>query len=268
MKKELLLLGAAVLALAMFFTACKKDETETNADVQTTEDLVSNLDYDEVADYDEDQIVAERGGGGSCPTLTTTQPWGVWPNTLTVDFGTSCTRPDGRVLSGKVIITQSDSTLRVFGATRTVTYDNFFVDGVQVEGSKTLTNNGLNANLQWSYTKSVDKTLTFPDGDKASWKGTVTRTLVEGGLTFFNILDDVWSVTGSGSGKNRDGHEFTVNIAEPLIKRNACRWISDGSINWTRDGSPRTLDYGDGSCDRLATLTLADGSTYTIRLRN
>ena len=266
MKKQILALTAA-FALATFFTACDRKNDADRADLTTSEDLMTNLDYDEAADLDEDEAVADRGGSGSCPTLTWASPLGTWPNTLTVDYGTNCVRPDGRVLKGKVIITQSDSTLRVAGATRTVTYDDFFVDDVQVGGSKTLTNNGLDANGLLSITKVVDKTLTFTDGSTATWTGTKTRTWAEGQNTPLLLLDDVWSITGSGSGTNRDGDQFTMNITEPLIRRNNCRWISEGILTWTRNGRSRTLDFGDGTCDRVGTLTLANGDSFTIRLR-
>lgn len=266
MKKQILALAAA-FASAAFFTACDRKTDADRAEITTSEDILTNLDYDEAADLDEDEAVADRGGSGTCPTRTWASPVGTWPNTLTVDYGDNCVRPDGRVLKGKVIITQSDSTMRVAGATRTVTYENFFVDDVQVGGSKTLTNNGLNTAGLLYFTKVVAKTLTFPDGTVATWQGTKIRTWTEGQNTPLILFDDVWAVTGDGSGTNRDGDEFTMSINEPLIKRNNCRWISEGLLTWTRNGRSRTLDFGDGTCDRVGTLTLANGDTFTIRLR-
>jgi len=66
---------------------------------------------------------------------------------------------------------------------------------------------------------------------------------------------------------NRNSVAFTATITENLIKKVACRWISDGLITFTRGDRTGTLNFGDGDCDRLATLTANSGETFTIRLR-
>lgn len=264
MKKSLFFLLALVATLVVF-NACKKDEAQ-NADVTTSEDLATAQDFSDQTDIDIDIAIEERGGNQDCPVVTLANPWGTWPNTITIDYGDGCTRPDGRVLKGKIIVTQ---TAEIFsaGAQRTVTHENFFVDDVKVEGTRIWVNNGLNANGQWSYTKtSTGMKLTFPDGDAATWAGTHTTTLIEGGNTLTH-WDNVWSTTGSASGVNRNGQNWTATITEPIIKRANCRWISDGVIQFTRDGNTATLNFGNGTCDRFATLTLPNGDVITIRLR-
>ena len=145
MKNSILLLLALLLATATF-NACKKDDVQvSDTDVTTAEDLSLNEDFAEQIDFDADLAVDDRGGNGACPTVTFAQPEGTWPNTITIDFGAACTRPDGRVLSGKLIVQQTDN-IRTAGAVRTITHENFFVDDVQVAGTRTWTNNGQDAN--------------------------------------------------------------------------------------------------------------------------
>jgi hypothetical protein len=108
--------------------------------------------------------------------------------------------------------------------------------------------------------------LTYSDGTSTTWNHTHTSTLIEGGNTPTH-WDNVWSTTGNSSGVNRNGVAYTSTIIEPLIKKATCRWISEGKIEVTRDGNTSSLDFGDGSCDRFATLTTANGDTFTIRLR-
>jgi len=262
MKKSLLFLIALLASIAAF-ESCKKAENNDLV-IATAEDLSANEDYSEQIEMDVDEAV-ERGGG-ECPTVTFAQPQGTWPNTITLDFGVSCTRPDGRVLSGKLIVNQT-AEIRSPGAVRTVTHENFFVDGVKVEGTRTWTNNGQNANGQWSYTKvATNMQLTFEDGTTTTWNKTRTSVLLEGGGTPVR-LDDVWSSTGSATGVNRNGRDFTATILEPLIKRADCRWISAGILEFSVGQRTRTLDFGDGTCDRFGTLTLANGDSYSIRLR-
>ena len=108
--------------------------------------------------------------------------------------------------------------------------------------------------------------LTFEDGSTTTWTKTRTSTLIEGADTAVHN-DDVWSSTGTATGVNRNGKNFSATITEPLIKRASCRWISAGVIEFTVGARTRKLDYGNGDCDRLGELTLANGDTYTIHLR-
>jgi hypothetical protein len=263
MKKSLLLF-VALIAGIVAFESCKKSDNN-DLEIATAEDLSANEDYAEQTDFDADLAVENRGGGG-CPTVTFAQPEGTFPNTITVDFGTACTMPDGRVLSGKIIINKT-AEIRTPNAVRTATYENFFIDGVQLEGTRTWTNNGQNADGLWTYTKvASDMKLTFEDGSTTTWNNTRTSTLIEGGDTATHD-DDVWSSVGTAAGVNRNGRDFTTNITSPLIKRASCRWISAGIIEFTVGTRTRSLDFGDGTCDRFGTLTLANGDAYTVRLR-
>jgi hypothetical protein len=265
MKKSLLCVIALLFSLATFESCKKSDAKADDSIITTAEDLSANEDYAEQVDVDADLVIEERGLG-DCPTVTFAQPEGTWPNTITLDFGASCTRPDGRVLSGKVIINQT-AEIRTAGAVRTITHDNFVIDGVKVEGTRTWTNEGQNAAGQWVYSKTAtDMKLTFEDGTSATWNKVRTSTLVEGGNTATHY-DDVWSSIGSANGVNRRGTAFTATITEPLIKRADCRWISEGVIELTVGLRTRSLDFGDGTCDRLGTITLANGDSYSIRLR-
>jgi hypothetical protein len=267
--KKLLFLSAALLISAFVFNACKKSDDAKAEEmlVMTSEDVATHEDFSEQIDLDADGAIEERGGGGSgCPTVTFAQPQGTWPNTITIDFGDYCERPDGRVLKGVIIIEQS-AAMFTAGAVRTLNFDNFFVDEVQVEGSKSWTNNGLNDDGQWSYTKTAtDMVLSYPDGTTSTWSHNHTSTLIAGGDTPTHF-DNVWSTVGNTSGTNRQGDAFTATITEPLIKRALCRWISEGVIAFTRGDRSATLDFGNGTCDRFGTLTMDNGNTVTIRLR-
>lgn len=266
MKKSILLLSALFVGI-IAFNACKKSDDANDADINTAEVLATNEDFSEEIDFAADVAIEDRGGSSVCPVVTLAQPWGTWPNTITIDYGTDgCAGPNGQhILKGKIIITQTDGMFAA-GAERSKTFDNFYVDDVKVEGTKSWKNNGTDAAGDWSYTKNADMTLTYDDGTSTTWAHTHTSTLVQGGNTLTH-WDNVWSTTGSSSGVNRNGVAYTSTIVEPLIKKATCRWISEGKIEFTRDGNTSSLDFGDGTCDRFGTLTTANGDTFTIRLR-
>jgi hypothetical protein len=150
---------------------------------------------------------------------------------------------------------------------RTVTHENFYVDGVKVEGTRSWTNNGKDAAGNWSYTKTAtNMKLSFPDGTSTTWNKTRTSVLIEGGGTKTH-LDDVWSSTGTASGTNRQGNAFGATIVEPLIKKATCPWVSKGQIDFARGERESSLDFGNGTCDRFGMFTNNAGETFVIRLR-
>jgi len=273
MKKTFVYLFGFFCLLSLF-QSCKKDETTdpSTAAQAVAEDIVSHNDMteqveDEVYEAVPDNFTGDTDDRGGCAIVTYAQPKGTWPNTVTIDFGTGCTKPDGRTLKGKIIINQSNK-MSVTGATRVVTFDGFFIENVHIEGSWTLTNTGLNPSAQPTFTRSGAETLHFPDGTTATHQINHIRTLVEGVSTPLVILDNVWSILINDSGVNRKGENYTVKSTNPLLKRAVCPWIGQGTLQFEHAGKTRTLDFGTGECDREATLTLADGTVKEVKIRH
>lgn len=267
MKKSLFLITALLLGVALI-QSCQKETANADTNVTTSEDLAVQQDLSEEIDFSADIAIEERGGGGSCPTVTLEKPWGTWPNKLTIDYGTDgCTGPNGNhILKGKLIIEQTADVFTT-NAKRSLTFDNFYIDAIKVEGTQAWTNNGINSAGQWSFTKTATgMKISFPDGTSTSWNHTHTCTLIEGALTL-TFWDNVWSVTGNTTGTNREGVDYTATITTHLIKKASCRWISEGVVEFNAKGETATFDFGDGSCDRFATLALPNGNTIQIKMK-
>lgn len=262
--KKLLFFLLLLAGLTTFHACNKDDDNATETEIAATEDIATSEDLAEQSDMDIDQAVEERGGSNDCPVVTTTAPWGTWPNTITIDYGDGCTRPDGRVLKGKIIVVQTDE-IRTAGAMRNVSHDNFFVDDVQITGTRTWTNNGTDDAGLFSYTKSADMALLYADGTSTNWSTIRTNTLIEGGNTV-TWIDNVWSITGNSTGTSRQGVAYSATITTPLLKKAACRWISEGILQITRNGNVSSLDFGNGNCDRFGSLMLPNGEVLSIRL--
>ena len=274
MKKALFALTAFLFA-GILLQSCKKDnDTADTTQLQTTaEDLVSCNDLSEFTDYEIDMLVDDAFTGGievsdrgACPTVTFAQPKGTWPNTITLDYSPDGCTKDNHTFKGQIVIEQSNK-MNVVGAERVVTFNDFYLNNVKIEGTRTLTNEGPNASGQPVWSKTADETFTFPDGSTATYSTDRTRTLINGANTPTPI-DNVWSIEGSGAGTNRKGETFTATITSPLIKRALCPWIAEGVIEFEHGGKMRTLDFGDGTCDRDAVLTLNDGTTKNIKIRH
>jgi hypothetical protein len=255
-------------------TGCKKDsdsEQENSLtalqEIGQAENINADMDHldAEAATLgnEANQRVADVGrfGFGSCATVTRDSI----QHTITIDFGTGCTGRDGRTRSGQI---QIQYTGRYFepGASWTVTFSNYHVDGRLVEGSRTVTNNGLNAsgNMTWTI-EAQNMRVTLPDGRWRTWDSQRTREMIAG-YGDSTCVNDVYKVNGTASGSNDRGDSYTATMTD-LIREHDCRWITSGSISVTASNRPdRIIDFGNGTCDDEATVTV-NGITHPIHLR-
>jgi len=264
-------------ASLLLFAACNESDdvkpsgtTDVEVELTTSEDI-SNIQYmGQEIDLLVDEI-ADTRDPGDCPEITLAYPRGKFPNTITIDFGDSCVRRHDHVLSGSIVVELS-APRHEEGATRTVTFDGFAVDGIVHSGTRNVTTVAVDDEGNLTRIKEVDVQLEFPTGEVATWQASYTIEQTQGGSTpaFF---DDAFSITGSGSGINRNGNEFTVTISEPLVHHIACRWLISGIITneVNVEGEVRThsinFGYPAGECDSLALVTLSDGTQKEIRVR-
>ena len=267
MKRLSILMFAAT---AMLFASCEKDNESTDSTATTIQedDLASNY-FDEV-DNEADELTYQntvrsideaRVDSGSRSVTVVTNNDGSKTKTVTY---TSWINPHGNqsiIKNGKIIINivgkPAETTF-----IRTITFENFTINGALIEGTKTITKTA-----QYQFTISCDNgKITFPDGKTYTRSYTRTRTWVAGYDTPFFVWDDIFTIEGSASGINRNGKEYTHTIVNPLqIKRN-CRFIVSGTISIAVDAKTITLDYGTGTCDNIATITYNDKTTE-IKLR-
>lgn len=268
MALRLLSFTAACLVLA--FTACKKDDGATPA-ATPSYDYASAADEARIEDAFNDMLAqvdkaADANGlrdtdDPCAPTITfdTTAT----PHTLTVDFGpTNCTALNGRLRRGKLRVSFTGPYAHP-GTVITITPQDYYVNDHQVTGTKTVTNMGVNGEGQPYFDVVVDGALTAPDG---SWTATHqahrTRTWIAGHGTP-DPLDDVYSITGGGSGVDRNGVAYTVSITSPLRVAVGCPYITQGAVAVTAGGTTWSVDYGNGACDANFSVTV-NGHTFPV----
>ncbi len=185
-----------------------------------------------------------------------------WPRTWTVEYpGGDCIFLSGNTKKGKINVSLS-AFWKNEGSLRTVTFEDYYFNGNKLEGTKTILNNGLNERGNLNFTKSVkDSKLTYTDGTSITWACEKYSEMIAGSTTFI-FADDIYSVTGAGSGVNLDGKKYTINITSPLIYNSGCFYPVSGILEINTDGqNSQTIDYGTGECDNLATLTVGGTSS-------
>lgn len=269
----LLMLIASIFVL----TSCKKKKNENiSADVQSeTDNSAMEEETSSLASFADDggsgAANALRGGWFWIPvcanvTVSDTVP-GSYPKIVTIDFGTTgCLCLDQRTRKGQIIITFTGpwkyDSLSIDSAI--VDLNNYFVDGVQHKGKRYFI---------WEdditlHIIAVNCEAVFSDGSARSWNCNRYRKWISGKGTP-NFLDDVFELSGTADGTNRKGRDFTISTraGNPLVRKLSCRWLVSGILDITPDGlSTRSIDWGNGNCDDIVTVTV-DDRTITIHLR-
>jgi len=266
-----------IAALAIFsFTSCDKqsDIDQTTIDL-ASDDAVSDAIFEDVfSSVDNADIILDnwqKGGytksaaADSCPLVTIDHPAdAVWPKTITIDFGTLCTGLYDNTRSGKIITVVTGPRLRE-GSRKTVTFNNYYVNGIKVEGTKVIENKGYNDNQNMVFTATLTNgKLTLENGKTIERSFSHEREWIAGLLTK-SIWDDECFITGIATGVTIKGKSFTNTITSALHWKRACRFIVSGVVKIEREGSePVELNYGEGECDANATLTMGDQSKEII----
>ncbi len=269
-------LGIILLSISFSMSSCKKEKTDTE-DFQTSAQDIGQM---ESIFNDVDNLVSQASLNGTmsarysnpqeedqfslstCATITNDSINGI----LTIDFGSACTGRDGRTRSGMIIIQYSGGRYFDAGSTRTVTFNNYYIDGRHVEGTRSVVNNGFNAagNMNWTIT-ATNMLITRPDGSWQGWNDQRSREMTAG-YGDSSWVNDIYLINGSGSGTNSAGGSCTANLNN-LVRDNSCHWITSGTMEHIPSGRPaRLIDFGTGTCDDIATVTL-NGNTHTIHLR-
>lgn len=188
--------------------------------------------------------------------------------TTTIDFGeVNCLCNDGRERRGKIIMVHEGKYWDGLVFT-TFTFEEFFVDDNQIMGEKTVSQS-INEDGFRESVISIDGTIILADGTGIiTHEAEKVRTIVEGSDTRTK-RDDVSETTGGSTCVLADGTEKTMTIITALVRTNeeGCyKYIVEGIREITETDAPTmTIDYGDGTCDNLAEVTV-DGVTTVIEL--
>lgn len=271
-----------LLSVAVLFSACGP-ETQTPDDKETTSSK------DNAFAQNEFEIIAQAFDGeasnngtllgrlsGTAEYFCTGVSTQLTDNgngtyTMEMDFGSGCNCLDGKTRAGK-LTGQFSGKWNVAGSVLTITPQNYSVTsaaGVRYDMSfeKVITYQGLNSSNHRTYKhETKNAIITDPDGDQITWQSNQTIEWIEG-FGNSDVTTYKYLVTGTASGTTENGGiAFNANIATPLEFRNSCKYrIVAGVLEVTPvGGTKRVIDYGNGTCDDRATLTVGSFTTTLI----
>ncbi len=269
---------AGFIGFSLFLSSCQKQEelldtldVGISQDNALAEDAFTEVQILADQAYEGGNLSFKTGSGwiaGGCATIThdTTSN----PKVITIDFGpVNCLCADGKYRRGKIIITYT-GPYKHPGTVINITTADYFVNDNQVIGTRTVVNQGPDAQGHPVWTITVNGSIVKANnGGTISYSAQHTRTMIHGYQTPQNWSDDVYLITGSASGKSASGVKYDVDITVPLRREVPCKWFVSGVLEITRYGAQTkvfTLNYGNGNCDNKALLTGPNGYTKVITL--
>lgn len=268
MKKLILVFSLLTLG----FWSCKKSEevvsTQTEQEVlKESEEAEAN--YSDAISTAEDALNGsiDRVGGRveGCATVKVD----LEKQEATIDFGEGCKGKDGKTRKGKITVRFKGKNKKD-ASERTISFVNFSVNGYTITG--TVQQYGfklLNGKIQYSQAIK-NGVIKFEDGKTLVISTERTVEWSEGMNTPLDPRDDVYRITGNSTGVNKAARNFTSTITEPLVFKVSCFLENNfypvsGKAEMTVDGKKATIDYGTGTCDKKATMTLS-GQVIQINL--
>ena len=269
------MLFSTTLVLSSCWRIDKDPDTDTSERSSTAEAIFDDLESltEDASKENATQAQMKILYGDSVQfTVDPAWPDMTFPKTISIDFGDGVIGLDGNTRSGIITVVATGPYTEA-GSTFTTTLDAYHIDEYHVQGTKIVTNNGLNDAGYLNYDIAVTEgSITNTDGYTTTWSSERNREWIGGQDTNWltdgleGVLDDTYSITGSATGVTASDRFFNFIITDPLIVSLNCHWIKQGVIELSPEGlNVRTLDYGNGECDNQATLSV-NGNTYDITL--
>lgn len=190
-----------------------------------------------------------------------------YPNTVIIDYGTTNTQcSDGFSKRGKVNALVSGPYYSK-GSSVTISFSGFHIDSLNISGSMSIINKGKNTNNNYVFGVVVTN-ATLSDGDTTDiiWNYSTNYEWLAG-ETSTTTTDDSFTISGSSNGRTSKGNFFDADITTPLVVDYSCRWVNEGLMEMDLGNilSLRTIDYGSGTCDDVATVTYQNTS-YELKM--
>ncbi len=206
---------------------------------------------------------------GTCATVSTDTLSN--PHVIIIRFGdVNCQCLDGRNRRGTIVLSY-DSTYTDTIAPHTITFQNYFVNDIQLDGSIKYSRIDTTVIGNWFYKVKADLKMTTTPNQYVYWKGSLVRKWISGFDTH-DRNDDVFSISGNASLTRANNHLFVFDIQTPLQFAMNCDYCEAGVVNVNGYNNVRQLDYSVSTsttingCDDAAKLTL-NGHVYTIRMK-
>ncbi len=250
------------LSLIAFVSSCDDDNDNATAEPDTTaeQQIASDIAF-ATAEIDEiyrvtDEAFTINSNGRVTQTYCANVSLDRDTKTITLDYGDGCESPvSGVVRKGIISITYTGTLLNPGNGGLSLSFTNYEVNGVSISGTTSMSavNGG-------SFQRTNNLTVGF-EGEQVTYNSDLTYEWVEGAGDR-ETFNEVFNITGTASGTDRKGNSYNVSILQPWRVQTACfvdelYYPVSGTSNITITGKPTfVFDFGNGNCDKLATISV------------
>lgn len=271
-----------LLGLSMALTllvSCNNDEATPDFSAEDTEsagsDAVEDTYFEDADDMMTDALEEDdaANAGGKVSTderfsCASRERAGTKESgSLRIDFGSGCTDPRGNTRKG-VIVVEHAGRWNEPGSVLNISYENYSVNGIGIEGNRKVTVlSVVDSTTTYDVVLTGGK-ITWPDGRVATREVNHKR---ERERHLNNLLNRL-IIYGTAQGTFRNGRGYSIEILERLIYSHACLAqgvaIPVSGVKFIKHGDRElTVDYGDGTCDNIVTLTNKNGRTVRYEVK-
>jgi hypothetical protein len=269
----MMMIGAALVSMTLG-TGCKKekDSAEENftgeaQDISQSEDISTSIDNmiteafnSRSGNIDGRYADPVNGELSSCATVT----WDSAHSTVTIYFN-HCAGRNGHTRDGSIIVTYTGGDYWTMGASWDVTFSNFYIDDKQVTGTRHVANAGPESNgCIWNINANL--TFTRSDGSTRTWTSTRTREITAGYRDTV-CTNHIYKINGTAThADTQSGNSADLTFTD-IIRDLSCAYITAGTISVVPNNNrpQRSIDFGTGACDDIATVT-KNGQSRIIHL--
>jgi hypothetical protein len=286
MKIKNLLSILALATMMVTVASCRKDKADRIDEIETTFELSENQAVTDNLTQDAGDVLEEAGAKenllgsdgaaaicgvptpawiGSCAIVSVT---GNFPSkNIKIDFGSGCTSPNGITRKGIINIVLTDS-IRKSGSKATITFDNYYVNQFKKEGIVVRTNTTVAGSNTRSHNRTVtDGKITSPIGKVWQHSSNINITQTAGVNTPCDLSDDIYLLEGTRTVTNTQGKTRSSATQTPLQKKRSCANIDQGVLKVQGTNHFALIDFGNGSCDNQATISIDGRTPRNIFLR-
>ena len=258
-----MMIGAALASMTLV-SSCKKEKESSDEDFATeaqdigqSEDISTSIDNVITEAFNSKTSNLEGRYGSpdnselsNCATVT----WDSAHSTVTIYFN-HCPGRNGHTRDGSIIVTYSGGDYWTMGASWDVTFDNFYIDDKQVTGTRHVSNAGPESNgCVWNINANL--TFTRSDGSTRTWTSTRTREITQGYRDTV-CTNHIYKINGTATHADTESGNSADLTFTNVIRDLSCAYITAGTINIVPNNNrpSRSIDFGSGNCDDIATVT-------------
>lgn len=250
-----------IAGLSLITYSCSKDAEAPQQEALTQTELKTILEADDSSGI-VDGILADiymNDSNNSAKSTNDCHEASYTDTGFTVVFN-NCLLNGTDNVNGTLVVTYA---VEENSAAFTATYDGFYVNDIELNGTRAYELSGNSDESSISFSVTSNMSVTLADGQIISENGTKTLGFMFGDTPTTSIytIAGIWTIEA-------EGNTYSVAVDTTLEGNLSCAYLTKGLMTVNKNGLEIDVNFGDGSCDDIATLIYPNGATEEISLKD